>query len=76
MKKEEVPKEKSFLDKLVTPIIVTLAIGLALLLIIRKNPVTLLTGLTTANIKSTTMDGLIFSGVIVLVILVFYKLKK
>ena len=66
----------SLFEKLIIPIIIILAIGLAFLLVAKKKVITLLTGLTTVDTPSTTMNVIILICVVAIALFLFYKYKK
>ena len=77
MKKEEnVPEEKSVLEKLAVPLILILAIGLAFLLTVKKKLITLLTGLAVTDVSNTALNTIILICVVALVLLLFYRFRK
>ena len=72
MEEEGVP----ILEKLMVPIIIILAIGLAFLLLIKKKVVNLLTGLSITAAPNTTINIIILISVVVIVLFLFYRYKK
>mgnify|MGYP001595893136 CR=1 FL=1 len=66
----------SLFEKLIIPIIIILAIGFALLLVLKRKIINLLTGLTVTDIPNTPTNVIILIGVVAIVFLLFYKYKK
>ena len=66
----------SLFEKLIIPVIIILAIGLAFLLVAKKKVITLLTGLTTLDTPSTTMNIVILICVVAVALFLFYRYKK
>ncbi len=69
MEEREVP----ILEKLMVPIIIILAIGLAFLLLIKKKVINLLTGLSVTDAPNTTVNVIILISVVVIFFFLFYK---
>ena len=70
-------EQESVLDKIVVPLIIILALGLAFLLVVKKKLISLLTGLSVLNgVSDSTTSTLILLCTMGIVLLVFYKIKK